>query len=62
MAKTTEKRYTGITAIDTWLNGGESPLSAKVSLDLSSLIVPVAIAVAGALVVVLASRKGGRKK
>lgn len=62
MAKTTEKKYTGITAIDTWLNGGDSPFAAKVSLDLSSLIVPVAIAVAGALVIVLATRKGGRKK
>jgi len=58
---TTEKKYTGITAIDTWLNGGESPLSAKVSLDLSSLVVPVSIAVAGALVIIIALQKGRKK-
>lgn len=55
----TQKKYTGIKVIDNWLNGGESPFAAKVSVDLSSLVVPVAIAVAGALVVVLAVKKGG---
>ena len=53
-----EKRYTGIKAIDNWLNGGDSPIKASVAVDLSSLVVPVAVAVAGALVLVLALKRG----
>lgn len=53
----TNKRYTGITLIDQWLNGGESPLRATVSVDTSSLLLPIALLVAGVLLAILILKK-----